>query len=119
MSWITYLLGLVNTYPDAFSVVIAALLSWAPGLILEQFLPAALAPVTVKRLTLSVTVLSAFTLSTLLWHWLDPDDSESMVGVVSFFAALCAPYVHIFLARALDKYVPFVSSVFAKKPPGA
>jgi hypothetical protein len=109
---INYVLDLIKQYPDSFSVIAGAALSWAPGLLLEQFLPGAMPAIIKKRLTLGITVISAFTVTTVIWHSIDTGDSKSVVGVVSFFAAMCAPYVHIFAAKVLDKYIPWISSVF-------
>jgi len=119
VTWLQYLLGLPAQFPDAWAVIVGLALSWAPGLLLEQFLPKAMTPEKIKRLTLAVSVLSAFIVTTVVWRSQDKADSRSLVGVVSFFSAMCAPKVHVVAAKILDKYVPFISSVFTwDKPQG-
>lgn len=114
---IDYWIKLVTAYPDAMSVLIGCALSWMPGLVLETwFLPEEWPARKMKQVTLSVTIVIAFVVSTVLWHSLDVADSKTVVGIISFAAALGAPFVHMFAAAVLTHFFPYLDSVFKFKP---
>jgi len=103
----------IKDYPDAFALAVGCLLSWPPGLVLETwFLPEAWPARKVKQVTLSVTMLIAFIVSAAIWHSVDRTDSEGLVGLVSFVAALGAPFVHVAAATVLTHFFPYLDSVF-------
>jgi hypothetical protein len=81
------------------------------------FLPESWPARKMKQVTLSITVGVAFLSSTLLWHLIDPADSNTVVGFTSFIAALSAPVVHIGVAKVLTHYFPWIDSVFQKPKP--
>jgi hypothetical protein len=110
--------SIITQYPDAIAVLFGTALSWAPGLILETWvLPVTWPDRKMKQVTLAITVAVAFISSTVLWHFLDPADSNSFVGFVSFVAALSAPLVHIVAAKYLTAKFPWIDSVFKKPAP--
>lgn len=117
-TWVTEVLAYGKQYPELAAIAIGMLLSWAPGLILEQwFLPLAWDERHTKQVSLTVTVISALIVSAVVWHALDATDSRSLVIVVSFFAAIGAPFVHIWIAGWLDKHVSWFNSVFTRRNP--
>lgn len=117
-TWVNEVLAYGKQYPELAAIAIGMLLSWAPGVILEQwFLPLTWDCRRKKQVTLSVTVFSALIVSAVVWHAFDATDSKTLVFIVSFFAAIGAPFVHIWIAGWLDKHVSWFNSVFTRNKP--
>jgi hypothetical protein len=116
MSLIDTIELLGHRYPELAAMVAGSALSWAPGLILETWvLPVTWPDRKVKQVTLGVTVAVATTVSALLWHWFAPLDKKGLVWLVSGAAALSAPVIHLFAAKILTHFFPYLDSVFKFK----
>lgn len=108
--WIDYALKLAEAYPSVSSIVVAMSLSWAPGVIWDQwFAPQNWPARKVKQYSLTLTFIMAAVVGSVCWRSLVPTDGRAMVYVVSGASAFIAPFAHMLLGSVLDHYVPWIN----------
>lgn len=109
-----------HQYPAISSILIAISLSWAPGMIWDNwFAPESWTSRHVKQYSLTMTFIVAAVVGSVCWRTFVPGDGKAFVYVISGAAAFSAPLAHMVLGSVLDKYVPWINldARFKKKEP--
>jgi hypothetical protein len=107
-TWIAAAGTFFGQYPAVSSIFIAISLSWAPGLVWDNwFAPESWTARHIKQYSLTMTFIVAAVVGSVCWRALVPTDGKAMVYVVSGASAFIAPFAHMVLGSVLDKYVPW------------